>query len=75
MTVKFHKEGIFDKGIAELASRSESAVHYVIKNLNNEENIVNETCAGRPKELTPREEKVVIREMTKNPRISAAKHA
>lgn len=72
LILKFHKEGKSYREIAELVGRCVSTIHYIIKKSKTEETITNKHRTGRPKKLTSREEKIIIREIKKDPNISAA---
>lgn len=71
LVVKLHEEGKSYQEIAKHINRSKSTVHYIIKKSKNEGSILNNARTGRPKKLTSKEEKLVIREIRKNPCISA----
>ncbi|CAK9832042.1 Transposable element Tc1 transposase [Anthophora retusa] len=73
--VKLHAEGKSYKEIGAIVGRSKSTVCYIIKKINMDGNSANKVRSGRPKKLTPREEKAVLREVKKNPFISAPKLA
>ena len=75
LLLQLHKEGKSYKEIASLVSRSKSTIHYIIKKYNINGNIANEQRSGRPKELTPREEELLLREIKKDPFTSAPKLA
>ena len=63
LLLQLHKEGKSYKEIASLVSRSKSTIHYIIKKYNTKGNIANEQRSGRPRKLTPREEKLLLREI------------
>jgi transposase len=72
---KLHMEGKSYLKIANLVNRSKSAIQYVIKNIKTNGDVVNKQRKGGPRKLTTREEKAVIREIKKEPRISGPKLA
>lgn len=73
LILKLHNENKSYLEIAKLLNRSKSTIHYIVKKSKTEGNITNKKRTGRPKKLTPREEKMIIREIKKNPSTSAPK--
>ena len=57
--------------LLKLIGRSVSTVHYIVRKAKNEKTIVNKHRTGRPKKLTSREEKYILREIKKDPNVSA----
>lgn len=72
---KSHIKGKSYLQIADFVDRSKSTVQYVIKNIITNGNVVNKLRKGGPRKLTTREEKAVIREIKKDPKLSAPKLA
>ncbi|KAK2578078.1 hypothetical protein KPH14_001026 [Odynerus spinipes] len=73
LILKYHKQGKSYREIAELIGRCLSTVPYIIKQSKTEHTVLNKHRTGRPKKLTQREEKMVVREIKKDPHISATK--
>ena len=62
---RLHENGKSYNEIAGIVNRSKSTIHYIIKKSKNEGTLANKDRSGRPKKLTGREEKVIIRELKK----------
>ncbi|KAK1137718.1 hypothetical protein K0M31_020459 [Melipona bicolor] len=75
LILKLHNESKSYLEIAKLLNQSKFTIYYIIKKSKTEGNITNKKRTGRPKKLTPREEKMIIREIKKNPSTSAPKVA
>jgi transposase len=75
LIIKWREEGKSINEIAKLIDRSKSTIHYILKKFNDEKDITNKPRPGRPKKLTEREEKTVIREIQRDPFISGPKLA
>jgi len=61
--------------ISKLLNINRSTIHYIIKKSKSERTVKNKYRSGRPKKLTEREERALIGEIKKNPKISATKLA
>lgn len=72
---KLHQKGKSYVEIAKIIGRSKSTIQFIIKRIKASDSLLNNERTGRPKILTVRERKTVIREVQKNPRISAPKLA
>ncbi|CAK9806411.1 hypothetical protein ANTPLA_LOCUS4874 [Anthophora plagiata] len=69
--LRLHEDGKSYNEIIEIVNRSKSTIHYIIKKSKNEGSLANKARSGRPKKLTGREKKVIIREIKKNLTTSA----
>ncbi|CAK9820145.1 Transposable element Tc1 transposase [Anthophora quadrimaculata] len=70
---KLHQEGESYVEIAKLIGRSKYTIQYIIKRVKTNNILLHKKRVGRPKILIAREGKTLIRQVQKNPRISAPK--
>jgi len=75
LMVKWRNDGKTYGEISKLLNINRSTIHYIIKKSKSEETVKNKYRSGRPKKLTEREERALIGEIKKNPKISATKLA
>ena len=69
---RLHEDGKSYNKIDGIVNRNKSTIHYIIKKWKNDGTLANKTRSDRPKKLSGREEKVIIRELKKkNPTTSA----
>ena len=68
---RLHVDGKSYNEIAGIVNKSKCTRHYYIRKSKNEGTFGNKARSGRSKKLTGREEKVIIRELKKNPTTSA----
>lgn len=61
------------KEIAELLNRPESTIKSIISRFGSEGFLANKPQSGQPKKLGSREERLILRKVRENPRISAPK--
>ena len=65
-----HKDGKSYRQIAECVGRDVSTMHYIIKKSKIEDTIANKQRTSRPNKLSAREQKIVLREIKKDQKIS-----
>lgn len=73
IVIKNYLEGKTQREIANIVNKSKSTVHDIIKRYNDDKRISNKQRAAVEKKLSQRDEKFIIREVQKNPFISAPK--
>ena len=71
--IKLHKEGKSFREIGKIVERTHSSVQRVVQNFNSSGSLSSKPRSGRPRILTVREERSVLKMVKENPRISAAK--
>lgn len=71
LIVNLYQRGYTYAKIADEIGKGISTVGYIIKKFKDENLIANKSRKGRPKKLTEREEKRILREVKQNPRTSA----
>lgn len=71
IAINLHKERKSYAEIGHILKRSKSTIQKIINRYKTEERIQNKVRTGRPRKLTQREEKFVLREIKKNPKKSA----
>lgn len=75
LIVKWRNKGKTYDEISKLVNIYKSTIHYILKKSKFEGTVKNKYWLGRPKKLTEREERALISEIKKNPKISATKLA
>ena len=63
--ILLYEDGKSYNEIAGIVNRSKSTIHYIIKKSKNKGTLAYKARSSRPKKLTGREEKVIIRELKK----------
>lgn len=71
MVVKLRREGKSLQGIGEILNLTKPTVQTIIKNFENNGNYANKHRSGRPRKLTERLERTIIRTVKDNPKKSA----
>lgn len=75
LIIKHFNEGKSVRDIAALVNRSPSTVHDIIKRFKTSKSVENKPKSGRPKLFTPSDERWIVQQMKKNPKLSAPKLA
>lgn len=75
IVINNYLQGKTEREIANIVSKSKSTVHDIIKRYNEDERISNKTRAAVKKKLSTRDEKFIVREVQKDPFVSAPKLA
>lgn len=70
--INLWKDGLSQRKIGKLVDKSRATVQSVMRKYKTEGIITNKTRQGRPRKLTEREERQILREVTKNPKLSVA---
>lgn len=65
------KKGITEQEIAEIVGRPRTTIHYIIDKYKKTKSIENVQRSGRPKKLNEVNERWILREIKKNPKINA----
>lgn len=73
LVIFHHANGKSYNEIRKLVNLSKSTVGDIVRRYKNEDRIESKLQTGRPKKLSAREEKQIVRKVVKNPRISAPK--
>ena len=73
LIILHHGSGKSIRNITKLVNLSHSTVQYVIKHFNEENWIEKKVRKGRPRKLTKRDERLIIRKVVKNSRLRAVK--
>lgn len=75
LVIKWYNEGKSYIEIAQLLGTGKSTIGDIIKKFKNDGILQNKAHSDRPRKLTKREENVIVREIQKDPTISAPKLA
>ncbi|XP_043262251.1 uncharacterized protein LOC122403036 [Colletes gigas] len=70
---KLHQEGKSYVEMGKIMDRSKSTIQFIIKRIKASDSLLNNERTGRPKILTVRERKTMIRQVQQNPQLSAPK--
>ncbi|XP_053949303.1 uncharacterized protein LOC128857577 [Anastrepha ludens] len=73
IAIQLHLDGKSEREIFKLIQKSKSTVHDIIARYNENGFIANKHRGTRPKKLSSKDESMVLREVKKNPFISAPK--
>ena len=68
-----HGSGKSSRNIAKLINLSHCTVQYMMKRFKEENSIENKIRKGRPRKLTERDERFIIRKVMESPRLSVLK--
>lgn len=73
LVIQLHLDGKSEREIAILVKKSKSIVHDIVARYKENGLIANKQRRARPKKLSPKDESRILREVKKNPFISAPK--
>lgn len=72
LIIHHFKLGKSENAISEIVQKSRTTVHYIIKKYKSEKTVVNKARSGRPRKLTEADERRIVHEVKKNPKINAS---
>lgn len=75
LIIQEHKKGKSYRAISKFFNKPFATVQYIIKKFKTTGSVENKPRSGRPKKLSRRDVSLILREVDKNPRISAPKLA
>ncbi|CAK9816272.1 hypothetical protein ANTPLA_LOCUS8944 [Anthophora plagiata] len=75
IVIRLHEEGKSYRNISEILKRSRSTVHSIINKYKKEGTLRNKERTGRPRKLTTREERKIVRIIKQKPDTSASEIA
>lgn len=69
--INHFKRGLTESAIAEMVDRPRTTIHYIIKKFKTGKPVENKHRSGRPRKFSESDERWILREIKKNPRINA----
>lgn len=69
--LRLHEQKKSYRDIGKILNRSRYTIRNIVKKFKNKESLINRRRSGRPRKLTIREERVIIRNMKKKPKITS----
>lgn len=73
LIIKHYQIGMSVREIGDAVQRSHSTVHDIIKRFKTSNSVENKTKSGQPKKFTPSDERWIVNQIKKNPKLSAPK--
>lgn len=72
LIIHHFKLGQTENTISQIVQKSRTTVHYIIKKYKSENTVINKARTGRPRKLTAADERRIVHEVRKNPKINAS---